>query len=68
MTPKRYTTAEAADELGVDESLVRRYCRQGLLGERIGRNFSITAAQLRKFASVPRKPGRKAKRRAKAAA
>jgi len=56
---KRYTTAEAALSLGVDESLVRRYCRQGKLGERIGRNFSITELQLRRFAEQPRKVGRK---------
>lgn len=56
---KRYTTAAAAAALGIDESLVRRYCRQGKLGERIGRNFSITEAQLKKFASTPRRVGRK---------
>lgn len=61
MTTKRYTTLEAAAELGVSESLVRRYCREGRLGERIGRNFAITEAQLQKFKAEPRTVGRKPK-------
>jgi len=55
----RYSTAQAAEILKIDESLVRRYCRDGKLGERIGRNFSITARQLQRFASQPRSVGRK---------
>lgn len=61
MTAKRYTTAEAAVTLGLSESLVRRYCREGRLGERIGRNYSITEKSLRAFAAVERARGRKAK-------
>jgi predicted site-specific integrase-resolvase len=49
METVRLTTLEAAKILGIDESLVRRYCRDGLLGERIGRNFSITDDDLRRF-------------------
>lgn len=60
MSTKRYTTAEAAAALQISESLVRRYCREGRLGERIGRNFSITEKSLRAFAAVERARGRKA--------
>lgn len=58
---KRYTTAEAAIILNISESLVRRYCREGRLGTRIGRNFSITQKQLTDFQSAPRPRGPRAK-------
>lgn len=58
---KRYTTAEAAIILNISESLVRRYCREGRLGERIGRNFSITQKHLTDFQSAPRPRGPRAK-------
>jgi excisionase family DNA binding protein len=57
--PKRYTTQEAAEVLGLDPSIVRRYCRLGRLGERIGRNFSITESQLKRFQEKPRPRGRR---------
>lgn len=60
MSTKRYTTAEAAAALQISESLVRRYCREGRLGERIGRNFAITEKQLQAFRSLERKRGRRA--------
>lgn len=55
---KRMTTKEAAERLGISESLVRRYCRSGRLGERIGRNFAITETQLSRFQDKPREVGR----------
>lgn len=55
---KRYTTAEAAEVLGISARLVKRYCKEGRLGEKIGRNYSITEAQLRRFMESPRSPGR----------
>ena len=45
----RHTTKQAAARLGIDDSIVRKYCREGRLGERIGRNFSITEDDLRTF-------------------
>ncbi len=57
MSTKRYTTAEAAAALQISESLVRRYCREGRLGTRIGRNFSITQKQLTDFQAAPRPRG-----------
>jgi len=64
---KRYTTAQAAAELGISEGLVRRYCRAGRLGSRIGRNFSITKTQLKRFAEKERKAGRPAQQLAASA-
>ena len=54
---KRYTTSQAAAVIGISNGLVRRYCRQGRLGELIGRNYSITEKQLRRFLDVPRTVG-----------
>ncbi len=59
MHPKRYmTTAEAAIRLGLSERRIRVLCREDRLGERIGRNYAITEAQLAAFAAEPRNAGR----------
>lgn len=58
----RYTTEEAGKLLGLDPSMIRRACRQGKLGDRIGRNFSITQAQLDRFIAS-RRTARKRQRR-----
>jgi excisionase family DNA binding protein len=55
---KRYTTTEAAEVLGISARLVKRYCKEGRLGEKIGRDYSITEAQLKRFRDKPRSPGR----------
>ncbi len=53
------TAAEAAEYLGVSGALVRRYCRQGRFGVKIGRDWIITRAELDAYKSKPRrKPGR----------
>jgi excisionase family DNA binding protein len=52
------TTLQAAGRLGVADTYVRRLCRQGRLGRRIGRNWAITAADVEKFRrSSPLKRG-----------
>ncbi len=43
------TTCQAATELEVSDAYARRLCRQGRLGRRIGRNWAVTAADLRKY-------------------
>lgn len=60
-----HTTAEAAEILGIDQSLVRRYCEQGRLGEKIGRNWAIEAGELKAFKKVKRRPGNPTFRRKK---
>jgi len=52
-----YTTAEAAELLGLDVSRVRQFCAQGRLGEKIGRNWAIPADELKAFARQKRPAG-----------
>ena len=52
------TTEQAARRLGLSAGLIRRYCRQGRLGKRVGRNFAISESDLRKFAAVARLIGK----------
>jgi len=52
-----YTTAEAAQYLAVSQCRVRQFCEEGRLGEKIGRNWAITAAELAAFARRKRRPG-----------
>ena len=49
---------QAAERLGVSQSLVRRYCREGRLGFKVGSRWVIDADQLKQFAGTPRKRGR----------
>ena len=55
---KYHTTDEAAKQLKLSGVMVRRYCRQGRLGERIGRNWAISQADIDRFAAIPRKRGK----------
>jgi excisionase family DNA binding protein len=49
---------QAAERLGVTPSLVRRWCRAGRLGTKVGTPWVITEAELRVFAKTRRGPGR----------
>lgn len=58
MSRTRYfTTAEAAEVLGLTQSRVVKLCQAERLGRKIGRNWAISQAQLDKFAAIPRKAG-----------
>ena len=57
-TDKLYSTAEAAELLGITESLVRRYCREGRIGARVGERWVISADEVRLFRQIGRHPGR----------
>jgi len=63
MTTEYLNTEKAAERLGVSERRVRVLCREGRLGRRIGRNWAITAADVARFAKIPRRPGRKPKKK-----
>ncbi len=54
---KLYTPIEAAKELSINPSLVRRYCRQGRLGTQYGKVWLITESELEAFKQQPRKVG-----------
>lgn len=54
---KLYTPYEVAKQLGVNPSLVRRYCRQGRLGTQYGKVWLISESQLEAFEAMPRKRG-----------
>ena len=56
------TTAEAAQELGLDISRVRCFCEAGRLGRKIGRNWAISEAELEEFKTIRRQVGRPASR------
>ena len=55
---KYYNTTEAAKKLKLSDRMVRNYCERGELGERIGRNWAITQAEITRFRKIPRKLGR----------
>lgn len=53
--------AEAAAQLGIDATLVRRYCRTGrIMAQQIGRAWVLTQEALDAFAAIPRRVGRPA--------
>jgi excisionase family DNA binding protein len=55
------TTQQVAKKLGLTESLVRRYCRQGKLkGEKRhgGSGWDIAPQEVARFSKIPRKIGR----------
>lgn len=54
---KYLNTALAAKRLGLAESTVKRYCQQGRLGEKHGRNWAIAPADCDRFAKIPRPVG-----------
>jgi predicted site-specific integrase-resolvase len=57
VTSYLYTADEAAGMLGISAALVRRYCRQGRLGKRVGNQWQILPRDLEKFQAKPRKSG-----------
>lgn len=48
---------EAAARLGVSTALLRRYCKQGRLGVKVGGRWVIPTEQLDEFAKAPRPAG-----------
>jgi len=56
---KSFSTVEAAKALGITESLVRRYIRDGRIeAETLGeRTYLIPQKSLDAFKKIPRKPG-----------
>jgi excisionase family DNA binding protein len=49
---------EAARIIGIDESLVRRYCKQGRISARpIGRQWALDRNSVLRFAATPRQMG-----------
>ena len=57
MSTKYFSTTEAAEVLGVTPRLVNRFCGEGRLGRKIGRNWAITERDLQRFAAIPRTTG-----------
>lgn len=58
-----YTTAEAAEILGITLGLARRYCRAGRLKTKaVGRYRLVYGKWLAEFVKVPRRWGRPPKR------
>lgn len=56
--PNMFNSTEAADYLGLTDSMVRRYCRLGqLAAKRFGRNWAITKNELDRFKKIPRVTG-----------
>ena len=58
----RYLTpAEAAKQLNIDPTRVRRLCQQRRIRTvRIGRGYGISERELARFAAIPRPTGRPA--------
>ncbi len=54
---KLYTVDEVARMLNVNPSLVRRYCRQGRLGQFLYGRWLISPDELESFKLQPRKVG-----------
>jgi len=55
------TTAQAADILGISEQRVRQLCAEGRMGQRVGRDWVITADDIERNRERPgpgRPPGR----------
>jgi excisionase family DNA binding protein len=57
MIQKLLTVPEAADYLGLTARRVSKFCQEGRLGEKIGRNYLIEPKKLEAFAQVVRPPG-----------
>jgi excisionase family DNA binding protein len=54
---KPLSIPQAAEQLNISESLLRRYCRQGRLGVRIGGRWLVYQDELDEFAKKPRPVG-----------
>jgi len=50
--------AAAADELGLAKTTLRQHCQKGYLGQKIGRDWIITRADLEAYKTKRRPPGR----------
>ena len=51
------TVDEVAEKLGLTPQRVRQFCRDGRLGQRVGRQWVITEEEFERFQSIPRQPG-----------
>ena len=51
------TADEAAEKLNISAGLIRRYCRQGKLGQLSGKVWLISPDELERFKAIPRKRG-----------
>jgi excisionase family DNA binding protein len=60
--PEMLTPEQAARRLGVTPALIRRYCKQGRLGQKIGGRWQIHPKDLERFAQEPRPVGVRRKR------
>ena len=58
---KLFTPEQAAALLHISPRLVRRYCAQGRLGQRVGKHWVIRERELNSFSILPRPRGRKPK-------
>ena len=59
METKLLTTTEAAAVLGISEIRVRQLCQDGRLGQKIGRDWLFTQAELDEFLATPRPVGKR---------
>ena len=48
---------QAAERLNLSTSIVRRYCRQGRLGGKVGGRWVVPSDQLEQFVKEPRPTG-----------
>jgi len=49
------SVAEASRRSGVSVAMLRYWCRQGRIGQKLGREWVITEADLRTVAALPRR-------------
>ncbi len=54
---KLMTVEEVAEKLGITPQRVRIFCREGRLGQRVGRQWIITEEEFEHFRTIPRLPG-----------
>lgn len=53
-----FTAEDAAQVLGLDGSVVRKYCREGkIAAKRLGPSWAITQKELDRFRKTPRRVG-----------
>ena len=57
MDEELLSVQQVAIELKRSEKRVREYCREGRLGQKIGRQWIITRPELEAFKLIPRKHG-----------
>lgn len=56
--PKLLTTVQAAKALKLSRCRVMQFCREGRIGQQIGRYWLISTKELQAFRAVKRPPGR----------